>query len=317
MVVKSLFRAFTSSATQTSIEVACDRLTAVSIHRDSQGLCATVASESLPLGLLTPDLNARNIADPKAFDELLGGVLARLPSKPNRVALVIPDSVATVSQVSLEEVPLRAAELDELLRWKLGKVAPFRMEDAQVAYDEGSVTEMGGREYTVSIVRRDILEDYEATCVRAGVHPGVVDLSGFSVINAILSAGPTLLGDWLLVYVACGYCSVAVMQGDRLVLFRNKMSRGVDGLLDLVHQTSMYYQDRIAGRGLNQVYLVMGTSALKDETRETVRSALETDLGLKVGFIELSLKGLQTAGLAGSADLVAAPIGLLLRDQGV
>ena len=317
MVLNSLFRVFTSSATQTSIEVACDRLTAVSLYRDSKGLCATVVSESLPLGLLTPDLNTTNIADPKALAELLGGVLGRLPSKPNKIALVIPDSVAKVSLVSLEEVPSKAAELDELVRWKLGKSAPFRMEDAQVAYDEGTLTEMGGREFMVSIVRRDILEEYEAMCVRAGAHPGVVDLSGFSVINAILSVGKALLGDWLLVYVACGYCSVAVMQKHRLVMFRHKISKGVDGLVDLVHQTSMYYQDRIAGGGLNQVYLVIGTSSLESKARDMVRSSLESDLGLKIAFIELGLKGLSTAGLVGDSDLLAAPIGLLLRDQGV
>ena len=40
----------------------------------------------------------------------------------------------------------------------------------------------------VSIARRDIVEGYESVCAEVGAHAGIVDLSTFNVINAVLAS---------------------------------------------------------------------------------------------------------------------------------
>ena len=46
----------------------------------------------------------------------------------------------------------------------------------------------GGREYVVTVARRDIIESYERACEAAGAYPGIVDLATVNLINAVLGA---------------------------------------------------------------------------------------------------------------------------------
>ena len=184
-------------------------------------------------------------------------MLKQLPGTPSRVALVVPDSAAKVSLMTFEQIPARAADLDQLVRWQARKTAPFRVEDAQVAYSPGLPTDDGGRELIVSLMRRDIVEEYEAVCASGGGHAGVVDLASFSVVNAVLAGGGVAEADWLLVHVAHGYSTIAIVRRGRLILFRNRPAEGDGNLADLVHQTTMYYEDRLRGGGFERVFLAV------------------------------------------------------------
>ena len=54
-------------------------------------------------------------------------------TKPGRLSLVLPDNLAKISLVSLPEKPPSARRLDEVLRFKLRRAVPFRLEDAVLA----------------------------------------------------------------------------------------------------------------------------------------------------------------------------------------
>ena len=116
-----------------AVEIAGHRLSAASVAvRDSTLSVTSHAVETLQPGAVVPSLNATNIADPKAVAAALRRVFERMGSRPKRVALAIPDSVAKVSLLKFEKVPPRARDLDELVRWQVRKAAPFRIEDAQL-----------------------------------------------------------------------------------------------------------------------------------------------------------------------------------------
>ena len=152
------------------------------------GLSVTAhAIEPLPPGAVVPSLNAPNIADPKAVASALRRVFERMGARPKRVALAIPDSVAKVSLLRFEKVPQRARDLDELVRWQVRKAAPFRIEDAQLTYMPGLKAADGATEFVVVMARKDIIREYEAVCEAAGAQAGVVDLTTFNVINAVLA----------------------------------------------------------------------------------------------------------------------------------
>ena len=133
-VLTRLRRLFTASAPTASIEIAADRVTGLTLGRRPGGGVTAVVTERLPDGVLTPTANATNMADPAVVSEAVRRVLERLPGGPRRVALVVPDSAAKVSLMTFEQIPARSADLDELVRWQARKTAPFRVEDAQVAY---------------------------------------------------------------------------------------------------------------------------------------------------------------------------------------
>ena len=89
----------------------------------------------------------------------------------------------------------------------------------------------------------------------AGAHAGVVDLASFSLVNAVLAGGGAGDADWLLVHVAHGYSTIAIVRRGRLILFRNRPAEGDGNLANLVHQTTMYYEDRLDGGGFRRTYL--------------------------------------------------------------
>ena len=170
---------------------------------------------------------------------------------------MIPDPVAKVSLVKFQQVPAKAQELDQLIRWQVRKAAPFAIEEAQVSYVDGAHL-ADGQEFIVSLARRDIVAEYEALCAEAGAHAGLIDLSTFNVINAVLGGSGAPSGDWLLVNVAPEWASMAILRGQDLVFFRSRGSESEGTLADLVHQTAMYYEDRLSGAGFGSRHAVRG-----------------------------------------------------------
>ena len=213
---------------------------AIVTGRDS-GLSVTAhAMEPLAPGTVVPSLNAVNITDPKAVAAALRQVFERLGTRPKRVALAIPDSVAKVSLLRFEKVPQRAHDLDELVRWQVRKAAPFRLEDAQLSYMPSLKGQDGSSEFVVVMARRDIVREYEVACEESGAQPGVVDLTTFNVINAVLAGTQAPADDWLLVHVTQEDATMAILRGGSLVFFRNHLAEGEAGLADMVHKTAMY-----------------------------------------------------------------------------
>src|SRR5438132_606900 len=162
-----------------------------------------------------------------------------------------------------EKIPSRAQDLDQLVRWQVRKTAPFPIEEAQVSYVRG-LHAPDGQDFIVSLARRTVVEEYERLCADAGSHAGLVDLATFNVINAVLAAPARPVADWLLVNVATDYASIAIVRGEHLIFFRNREAEGDGTLADLVHQSAMYYEDRLKGGGFARVILAGGGQQAAD-----------------------------------------------------
>src|SRR6185436_9770611 len=138
-----------------------------------------------------------------------------------------------------------------------------------------------GHEFVVTLAKRDVIEEYEQLCAAAGAHAGIVDLATLNVINAVLAGAGAPTGDWLLVNIAAGYTSVALLRGAHVIFFRNRAADTEGTLADLVHQTAMYYEDRLKGGGFARV-LLAGAAAAADATApgeiDLLRRSLEERL---------------------------------------
>jgi hypothetical protein len=163
------------------------------------------------------------------------------------------------------------------------KSAPFPIDDACVSYTAGSRSGAGG-EFIVVTARRDIVQEYEAVCADAGVHAGLVDLASLSVINLFLASGRAPAADWLAVHMRPDYTSIAIMRGENMIFFRNRAEGDEESLADMVHQTAMYYQDRLSGEGFARV-LIGGSGRLPGAV-ETSRRDLEKRLETAVEQID-------------------------------
>jgi type IV pilus assembly protein PilM len=300
-----------------AVEITATRVVAVFIsdHGGSRTV-AGHASEPLASGIATPSLNAANIHDERALVAAIGAVLQKAGHRTRRIALVLPDSVAKVSLLRFEKVPAKAQDLEQLIRWQVRKAAPFRIEDAQLSWQPAAALPGGGREYLVTVARRDIIHGYERACEAAGAHAGLIDITSFNQINAVI-AGGAVPGDWLLVNVASDYATLAVVRGDDVIFFRNRTTGSEAELADLVHQTAMYHEDRLGGGGFTRVVLA-GIAVLGMEDAERFRRLLEERIAMKVEPIDFRPAAeVRDRIVAGPEllDMLAPAVGVLLRER--
>jgi type IV pilus assembly protein PilM len=313
------------------VEIAADRVTAVSLARQGGGwIVGGHGTERLAAGVVTPALNAVNVHDGHALAAALRSAFDKLGARPRRIALVIPDTAAKLSLLRFDKVPA-ASDLDQLIRWQVRKAAPFKPEDAQISWVPAAPVAGGGREYLVTMARRDVIESYMAACAAAGAAAGVVDLASLNLINAALasvagaatgdprSGSPRApaSGDWLVVHVASDYATLAIVREGDLIFFRTRHLEADGDLADVVHQTAMYHEDRLSGEKFARVVL-SGVSLRGADASERVRRGLEERMGVHVEPLDFRGTAAMRDRIAAAPDLLdtlAPAVGILLRER--
>jgi Tfp pilus assembly PilM family ATPase len=296
-----------------AVEITPSRVAAVEVSGDRAGSFRVTrfAVEPVAAGVVVPSLNSPNIEQPAALAQALKRLWDQLGHRPDRVALVVPDGVAKVSFVRFQQVPAKASDLDELIRFQIKKAAPFRIEESQVSYSKGMLTP-DGQEFVVVQARRDLIGEYEAACQSAGATAGVVDLATFNVANAVMAGDTALSGDWLLVHVSDGGAALAIHRGPDTAFFRHRGNQMDATLGDLVHQTAMFYQDRIGGTEFSRVLVAGGT---QPDGPQTARKTIEARLGRPVEPVD-PMKAVSFADRSSLspdlADALTAAIGLAI-----
>jgi type IV pilus assembly protein PilM len=330
----SAIRWLASPPPSAAIEIGARRVTAVLFGAASgRPTVAAHATERLPDGLVAPSLTAPNLTDRGAVAGAVKRAVEALGARVRRVALVVPDGAAKVSLVKFDKPPERAADLDQLVRWQVKKSVPFPLEQAQISWTRGLADASGATEFVVVVARRDIIDEYEGACRAAGLQPGLVDLATFNIANAVFAAdaasGPTDApavearegasdaDDWVLVHVAPDSSSLAMVRGGHLVLFRNRPSDGEGNLADFVHQTAMYYEDRLGGRGLARAFVApRDLSPAAAEEVASVCRAFDARGGARVAEVDIRAAAALPDRISPSPELLhalAAPVGALLR----
>ena len=270
------------------------------------------AVEALPERAVIASLGSPNIVDRDAVAASLRSVVNRLGSRPARVALIIPDVAARVSVVRFEQVPQRREDLDQLVRWQVRKAAPFSIDDALVSYSPGARSTDGSAEFIVVLARNDVIKGYEDACADVGLHAGLVDIASFAVVNLALATARSTDGDWLVVHTRPEYTSIAIVRSGDLIYFRNRPEDDEESLTDAVHQTAMYYQDRLAGQGFARV-LLGGINADGE-----LGQSLQERLGTPVEAIDPTAAAPLSDRIAATIDVmdVLSPLtGVLLRTR--
>lgn len=303
------------------IDIDARRVTAVVAHAD--GAAARVrghATLSLPAGAVVPSLTATNIIDRQAVVAAVRRAVETVGGRHRRCALVVPDTVARVTLLHFEHVPAQPRDLEQLVRLQLRKALPFPVEQAQLTIVPGR-SDASGHEFLSTAARQAVIEEYEQVCTEAGLHAGTVDLSTLNVVNTVLlgdagQGGSQAHGDWLLVHAGTDYSSFAIVRDEHVIFFRTRPTGAEEDLADVVHQTRMYFEDRLAGQGFTRVLLAGGADA--SDTLVLARE-LETRLGVEVQPVDVRrAAAVEPALMSAGPDAlaaVAAPAGLVLRER--
>jgi Tfp pilus assembly PilM family ATPase len=299
-----------------AIEIASRRVTVAELSASAGALVVSAyASEPLPPDVVTPALTGVNIPSPEPVVGALRRALERAGVRSaRRAALVVPDAIARVSMLTFEQVPARPADFEALLKWQLRKSTPFPIDEARLDHVLGHV-DASGSTFAVVVARRDVIAQYEAVTSAVGVHAGIVDLASFNVMNAVMGAGGAAGGDWLLVCLAEEGTSIAILRGNDLMFYRHRAGVEQEPLSALVHQTAMYYEDRLSGSQFSKVWLCgAGTTVGADEARREIGDRL----GLVAEPVDIRpAAALRDRVAAGTdvLDALAAPVGVLLRER--
>lgn len=314
----SLFASWIASAPPDAVvEIATDRVAVGVVGERGGGLVVqSYAVEPLPPGAVAASLTASNIPNRAVVVAALRAALDRAGTRARRVALVIPDPAAKVSLVRFDTLPARREDLDQLVRWQVKKAAPFPIEEAVVTYTPAARGADGSTEFLVLTARRDVIAEYEAVCDELKIYPGLVDLATLSVVNLFLGADTAPSGDWLVVHIRPEYISIAIMRGEHVIFFRNRVEGDEAAIADLVHQTAMYYQDRLAGDRFSRVLL--GGGGRVPGAAETARRNLEERLGASVEAIDPTRAAALTDRISATPDVmdVLSPlVGMAVRTR--
>jgi hypothetical protein len=136
------------------------------------------------------------------------------------------------------------------------------------------------------------------------------------VVNLFLSSGPPPSGDWLVVHMRPEYTSIVILRREDLIFFRNRAEGDQEALQDVVHQTAMYYQDRLGGRGFARILL--GGLGRTPGAVDMARRNLEEHMGAAVEPIDPTRGATLTDRIQPTPELMAtlSPlVGMLLRSR--
>jgi len=124
--------------------------------------------------------------------------------------------------------------------------------------------------------------------------------------------------DWLLVHVAADSTTLAIVRKGQVIFYRQRGVDAEESLEDLVHQSAMYYEDRLAGRGFGRVYLSGAASGVDGVAgADRVRRLLADRLRVNVDAIDLGRSATLTDRISGSpvlVDQLAPLVGILSRE---
>jgi hypothetical protein len=125
--------------------------------------------------------------DPVGFRELVAGLVTSLPGEVKEASLVLPDAWLRVTFTESGELPKAAEALDDVLRWKLRRLVPFRVDELRVGATE--VSPIPGQEeprrLLLGFAVEQLLAQVEEAFAAASVRIGQVTNASLSLLAAI------------------------------------------------------------------------------------------------------------------------------------
>jgi hypothetical protein len=240
-----------------AIEVRASSVGVLRLRREKRRLAVGAAAVlELPPGTLSLSLTQPNILDGQRFRQAVRGALERAGILGGaKVALVLPDTAARVALVPAVEVPSRkAAEIDELLRFRLRKSIPFEVREARLAY--ATAGDSAADTIVAATAFGPVVDQYEEACRSLGLEPGLVEIAGLALARAAFPS--SALGEGLLVNWDEGYVTIVLARNGWPILMRTLSGASVGSPADVVREVSstlIYYRERLGGSGVTAAFV--------------------------------------------------------------
>ncbi len=130
------------------------------------------------------------LRDPRAFADLVAGLVKNLRSEGvslKAASLVIPDGWLRVVFTESGELPRNASAVDEVLRWKLRRLVPFRVDELRLNATE--VMPLAGQEeprrLLLGFAVEALLTQVEEAFAAVGVRLGLITNASLALASAL------------------------------------------------------------------------------------------------------------------------------------
>ena len=268
----------------------CIRL-AVSGTQRGKPVLVHLDQEPLPPGALDVNPFKPNIQSMEPVANALRVLWNRSKARPSRICLLLQDRAALTFHVTLEHPAKSPADCLELIRFKLKKSVPFRIEDSQVTYFTASGThDYSAAAHWTVVLNQQVLHQYEQFVQSTiGAECGLVDLATFNFMNlahGTIRDGGLIDQDVFYVNLGRDSISVAISQKQDLMFFR---SRALDSTsdhwqqaLEEIHPAMLYYVDKLGGQTLAFAFVH------SEENAEQLSSEVEKQFGVRSSTLKLA-----------------------------
>lgn len=267
----------------------CIRL-AISGTQKGKPVLVHLDQEPLPAGALDVNPFKPNIQSMEAVANALKLLWNRSKVKPSRICLLLQDRAALTFHVALEHPAKNPGDCLELIRFKLKKSVPFRIEDSHLTYFTASGTQdySAAAHWTV-VLNQLVLHQYEQFVQSTiGAECGLVDLATFNFMNLAHGAirdGGLIDQDVFYINLGRDSISVAISQKQDLMFFR---SRALDSTsdrwqqaLEEIHPAMLYYVDKLGGQALARAFVHA------EDNAEQLSAEVEKQFGVQSTTLKL------------------------------
>lgn len=259
-------------------------------QRNKEAEITAVSRIPLPEGLFEPGSISPLLADPVPFVD----ALRRLSTnrKIDGVSVLLPDSWFRLHLLSLDSIPERRAEADQVVRWSLRRALPGRSEELRLAWQVIERTGKGGR-VAVLASTQDAMTRIEKAIETAGMDAALIEPIGISLWNALANRIPSDGAERLLMVARETDLALLLFRGERPLFYRSKRISPQTDLVQEVRLSSSYLKNQV-GIGTLTACWTAGEridesvrAAIQNELAVTPRPVTLPDVGLRPGAIDV------------------------------
>lgn len=165
-----------------------DRLAFAGFGREGGGFALREQHfEELPPESFQPGLLGGPLREPAAFGAAVERLVGRIGAPVKEASLTVPDAWLRVAFAESSELPARAGERAEVLRWKLKRLVPFRVEELRI--DAAEVPPLPGQQEPLRLLLgfaiEPLLAQLEAAFSAAGVRLGRITGESLALLAAV------------------------------------------------------------------------------------------------------------------------------------
>jgi len=282
----------------------------VQLERVKGSLCKLrrAATFNIAESLVRPSFEETNIENGPQLASVLNELATSAGLlRQKRWSLSLPEASARTLVLILESQAQSAAELQDVLRWKIERGFGVPVEELSVSKERLQKDPQGRDRYLVIAVKRAVLAEYEAVLESLGWRAGLILPRHLGEAQWLVRNGSA--GDSLLLSGSTqGFTGVILRDKHPLIVRTVECTE--DEFEDEFYRLLLFYRDRSAPEtgGAPELgrLMVVGDGITKQRAGEIVNEAMGRDLRP----LEAEDLGLQLPSREFSFDSIAAPAGL-------